>query len=241
VAFALVTSVKSGTNSGGTTSSGIDTSGADLLVMVVGHYAGASTPAVSDSKGNTWTALTAYTEAGDITVTVFYAKNATVGSGHTFTVSGANCYAGICVGAFSGSNTTAPFDAVTGSNGNNSTSNPGSLTPSEANCLVIVGANMKFEHLSSIGSGYTIAQDLTPSAGSWYGTTLCYIVQTSAAATNPTLTYTTATAFANAIASFKAAGAGGSAIKTINGLARASIKTINGLAIASVKTFNGLA
>jgi len=32
-----------------------------------------------------------------------------------------------------------------------------------------------------------------------------------------------------------------SAIKTINGLARASIKTINGLAIASVKTFNGLA
>ena len=33
----------------------------------------------------------------------------------------------------------------------------------------------------------------------------------------------------------------GSAIKTINGLAKASVKTVNGLAIASVKTFNGLA
>lgn len=35
--------------------------------------------------------------------------------------------------------------------------------------------------------------------------------------------------------------AGGSAIKSINGLLKASIKTINGLAIASVKTRNGLA
>lgn len=35
--------------------------------------------------------------------------------------------------------------------------------------------------------------------------------------------------------------AGGSAIKTINGLAKASVKTVNGLAIASVKTWNGLA
>lgn len=32
-----------------------------------------------------------------------------------------------------------------------------------------------------------------------------------------------------------------SAIKTINGLAKASVKTVNGLAIASVKTINGLA
>lgn len=36
-------------------------------------------------------------------------------------------------------------------------------------------------------------------------------------------------------------GGGGSAIKTINGLAIASVKTWNGLAIASVKTINGLA
>jgi len=32
-----------------------------------------------------------------------------------------------------------------------------------------------------------------------------------------------------------------SALKTINGLARASVKTVNGLALASVKTINGLA
>lgn len=37
------------------------------------------------------------------------------------------------------------------------------------------------------------------------------------------------------------ASGGGSAIKTVNGLAVASVKTVNGLAIASVKTINGLA
>ena len=35
--------------------------------------------------------------------------------------------------------------------------------------------------------------------------------------------------------------AGSSAIKTLDGLAKASVKTIDGLAIASVKTYNGLA
>ena len=34
--------------------------------------------------------------------------------------------------------------------------------------------------------------------------------------------------------------AGGSLIKTINGLAIGSVKTVNGLAIASVKNINGL-
>jgi hypothetical protein len=37
------------------------------------------------------------------------------------------------------------------------------------------------------------------------------------------------------------AAAGGSSIKTVNGLALASVKTVNGLAIASMKTMNGLA
>lgn len=36
------------------------------------------------------------------------------------------------------------------------------------------------------------------------------------------------------------AAAGGSLIKTVNGLAIANVKTINGLAIASVKSWNGL-
>lgn len=40
---------------------------------------------------------------------------------------------------------------------------------------------------------------------------------------------------------FTAPPAGGSVIKTVNGLAVASVKTINGLAVASVKTINGAA
>ena len=208
MAIALVTSVSAGFNSSGATSSSVDSTGGDLIVMVVGHYSGAGTPAISDSKGNSWTALTSYTY-GNERVTIFYAKNATVGSGHTFTANGANSYASFCVGVFSGSNTTAPFDAENGSGGNGATSQPGSITPSEANCLVIVGTNLYPDGLSSIDGGFTILENKAGSPGFYEASALAYLIQTSAAAANPTLTHVSTTNYADAIASFKAAGAAG--------------------------------
>lgn len=70
------------------TTDAIDTTGATLLVVILSDHAGTSP--VSDSKGNTWTALTAQAAVdvgGGIggAVRLHYVINPIVGTGHTFT------------------------------------------------------------------------------------------------------------------------------------------------------------
>ena len=65
------------------TTSAIDTTGATLLVALIVTDTGGGT--MSDSKGNTWTALTAHSGGTTVTGQLFYVSNPTVGSGHTFT------------------------------------------------------------------------------------------------------------------------------------------------------------
>src|SRR4051812_10619033 len=72
--------------SSGCTSGAIDTSGANFLVASVSFLVG-GTPVLSDSKGNTWTARTTV-NGGTSAIKEFYVTNPTVGSGHTFTISG---------------------------------------------------------------------------------------------------------------------------------------------------------
>ena len=57
--------------------------------------------------------------------------------------------------------------------------------------------------------------------------------------TNPTDGTTTGVQFYRIYATYTPAG-GSSAIKSVNGLAKASAKSVNGLAIANVKSWNGL-
>src|SRR5262245_14682595 len=87
MAISLVASLTAAPGGSGGTTAAIDTTGADLLTFSCAYYSGLSpTLTVSDSKGNTWIGLTdrAANERGH---RYYYAKNATVGTGHTFTVS----------------------------------------------------------------------------------------------------------------------------------------------------------
>ena len=130
-------------NPDGGTSSAINTTGADLLVMSVPYYNNSfnlQTSHVSDSKGNTWFALTIHGSAGQAEHRFFYAKNPTVGSGHTFTInsSGSFIYPSPTYSAFSGADLTSPFDVENGSSGNNSSpQSTGSITPLVAGCLIV--------------------------------------------------------------------------------------------------------
>lgn len=82
------------------TTTGIDTSLADFVVVFVeGYEAGSIT--LNDSLSNAWTPLTklAAPHSGQL----FYAYNATVGAGHTFTASQSGFFSGVvCVQAWSG-------------------------------------------------------------------------------------------------------------------------------------------
>ncbi len=76
-----------GVNGGDTTGTPIDTTGANLLIFGVSYLDG-SAPTISDSKSNTWTALTATLPSTSGDIRIYYAKNPTVGAGHTFSATG---------------------------------------------------------------------------------------------------------------------------------------------------------
>lgn len=192
----------------GNTTAAVDTTGANLIVLVVTDFAAGPGVTLSDSKGNTWTGLTAQTNSSNNgRVRIYYCFAPTVGSGHTFTVSGTGTFSAVGGAFFSGA-VTSPFDQQNGaqnSNTGSTTLQPGSITPTEDNELVIVATNFNENGSVSIDGGFTEATELAPAGATNFGTMLAYLPQTTATAVNPTLTYTYVTGFysAAAIASFK--------------------------------------
>lgn len=229
---------------GGDSPVGINTTSAGLIILPAGYYNQVSDAvANTDSKGNNYTIAGSRT-AGAIngaSSVIYYNSAPIVGGGHTFNVTGSQSYPNFAALAYSGSAST-PLDQT---NGQLSTSQPGSVTPSEDNELFITIAawNIGLDtSVPAIDSGFGIVQTANSGAANNVGMGSASKVQTSLGAENPSWSGINGNpTLAIRIATFKAAAGGGSTIKTIDGLALASIKTVNGLAIASMKTRNGLA
>lgn len=155
----------------GATSGSIDTTGANLIVVCVGsNYSGPQVSAITDSKSNTWTALTG--RGAVAKGRIFYCLNPTVGSGHTFTNSadGDRLFALAFSGVDSYENDSGAADA----------DQPGSLTPSLDGSLLVTMMR-DFAGNLSINSGFTIAElDSGNDSGA------AYLIQLTAAAVNPT-------------------------------------------------------
>lgn len=211
MAYSLVGSVNVPGGANGGTSGSLDTTGATLLVAQVASYAGSAAPAFSDSKGNTWSALTTYASAEDPRTIIYYVVNPTVGTGHTFTTSGASSYCVAGIEAWSGGDTTSPFDVENGNalTGSHTTIQPGSVTPSQNGSLIVSSfGGDRFASSISIDSGFTTTEVDNGVGGTNIGGALAYLVQGSAAAINPTWSYAASTyGAAAAIAVFKPAAA----------------------------------
>lgn len=225
----------------GATTSAINTTGATLLVASVSYYANGS---LSDSKGNTWTPLTAAAASPDDGHRLYYAVNPTVGTGHTFSTTAA--YVTLNVAAFSGVDASSPFDAENvGSVFGGGSQNTGNITPSSNGQLIVTGSinGGGAGTTQSVNNSFIVTDNIGTSVGAYYGGALAYKVQTTAATIDATWTFSGSVYSAGcSIASFKAAsgGGGGSSVKTHNGLSISSVKTVNGLSISSVKSKNGL-
>lgn len=192
----------------GTTSS-IDTTGASLLVVGVSSYGPPSGSAtISDSKSNTWTLLTLYAGV-DYGIQVYYATNPSVGSGHTVTTGGGLSFPGLVFSAFSGVDTASPFDVENGNSAIASTNQAGTVTPSNANSLVISAAAIRQSGMlpTSIDGGFTILDQGGGVSGIAVG--MAYLIQTSIAAADPTWTFSASNASSITSAVFKAASGGG--------------------------------
>jgi len=212
MAYALIDHTAAGSTDGnGVTTGAINTTGADLLVAVISDYSAGGGVSFSDSKGNTWALLTQYNDGVAARVQIAYVKSPSVGSGHTFTATNAFTFPSVCVAAFSGSDLSAPFDQQNGASNSSTTSQqPGSVTPSANNELLIAGVsfNGAFSGLS-VNSSFTSLDSAAYAGGACLGSALGYKIQTSAGAENPTWSWTGTAGAAADIATFKAVSGGG--------------------------------
>lgn len=201
---------------GAVTTTGVDTTGADLIVAAVHAYNDALSGHLSDSNGNTWSKLTTYGTTGSC-VALFYCAAPVVGSGHTFTVGAGHGdpsgYHTVTVAAFSGAN-ASPYEAESGATGTSEPLRPGSLTPAAAGAVVVTAVTWYPSGTVSVDGSFTVVGQVDYVVGSAMGGALAYLIQTSAAAANPGWSHSgTFTDAAAAQAVFKAAaGGGGSAV-----------------------------
>lgn len=213
MSFTLLTHTSKGSVAGASiTTDAIDSTGANLLLIGVSEYLGnGGTWTVSDSKSNALTQLTAHEIASSQRSQLTYAKNpSSVGSGHTATDTvSQNSFPTVHFAAFSGADTTASADQENGATTASTTSlATGSVTPSADNELIIAHISL-FASVTNlaIDSGFTILDPIDKTANHMGGA-IAYKIQTTAAAENPTWSWTTAVQACASIATFKAAPSG---------------------------------
>jgi hypothetical protein len=171
-----------GTGTGTATSSGIDTTGVNLLVAWV-H--GGTFTTFSDSKGNTWTNLN--DPSSTPRACFYYCLSPTVGTGHTFSNTNGNS---ALIAAFAKSGTPA-FDAQAAGSGGNyysgQSQSPGSITPATAADVMVTGIVFDTQASTtgaSINSSYSILDAQHSTNG--VNIILAYKIKSDATAENPT-------------------------------------------------------
>lgn len=208
MAYSLIAHVEASPGSTGGATGSIDTSGADLIVIGASWYSpgGANNgAAASDSKSNTWTSLAILT-SNPYAIRLWYCVNPTVGSGHTFSVTGGTLYPSIFAMAFSGV-ATSPLDQENTNTGSGTTITSGSITPTEDNELCVTLAGLERSTSHSVDSGFTAyTQNWIDGVNVAGG--MAYKIQTNAAAVNPQWTGNASGTYLARIASFKAAAGG---------------------------------
>ena len=180
---ALVAHTSIAINSASTdVTSAVNTTGGTIL-WAVGSAYNITSISLADSKSNTWTLAGGAQSTHDgFASAAWYCLAPTVGTGHTFTLSGGNYYS-LTVFAFSGvttldqANHTYLTPAVSG------TMQPGSITPTSNGQLIVVGAATAVGPMSVSLPTFT----LTDHSELNNATIAAYLIQSTAAAINPTI------------------------------------------------------
>lgn len=168
----------------------INATGATLLVATLASLNNVAV-GVTDSQGNTWLPLTGQ-HNGVTYGQIFYCPNPSVSASLVITGNFNTIpYAAVSVAAFSGTDSNS-YKAMTGANAAAvGTIQPGSITPAFNGSLLYVGetsANAG-STLASISTG-TILANNGGTPGNSVPIADAYYIQATAAAINPTLTYT---------------------------------------------------
>lgn len=220
-----IAAVGAGIGGGGFATSGndfttgtYDARGANFVIMSVTWFpagcAGTTGPAVTDSNSNLYIkGTTTYVNASATEASaLFWNSSATpiVTINQTWTVTcGGGGYPGAVIQPFSGV-LASPLDQSSGASNftTGTTFQPGVITPTTGNQLIVVGAGINNTATTVTISGgtndsgfTTIFRDTTP--GSGFGTALGYVIQTAALAVNPKLNFGASQSSCGPIASFQ--------------------------------------
>ncbi len=195
MAFSLIAStVKASTDGMSATTSAINSTGANLLVIWTAESAEATPGVITDSKGNTWVSQAsqpALTAVSGSRVRCWACLNPTsVGTSHTATVTGiAGDKPAISFEAYATGSTVASFDKTVGASTLNSAPvtslATGSQTPSANNALVVTVVAFASNSTASGDSSFT-ALSVSAYTTNARGLATAYQVQTAATARNVT-------------------------------------------------------
>lgn len=130
------------------TTPAIDTTGANLLV-VIGGTASATLNPISDSKGNAWQQAEQFSNS-PISMAIEYCATPVVGSNHTFSWDSAN--GPLCVIALASAPSANPYDWSESA----AAASPGGFGPSNANCMVITAMSCEQAEPYTVDTGFTI-------------------------------------------------------------------------------------
>lgn len=191
----------------------MSTVGCDLLVLILGSAVGGGALTIYSDTYNpigNWAFLTE--QYNTERVRIAYLKNPVVGTAHSVAIHGGAIYLSAYFAGFSGSNLTAPVDQQNGaaSTVTSTTIQPGSITPSVPNELIISGMATGLNGVTpSVDASMTLIGS-NQGNGSTYNTCgAAYAIQTAAAAINPTWTVASGNNRVSVIASFKSSSSGG--------------------------------
>lgn len=226
VSFALISNNKASAAVALTaTTSAANITGATLLIAVVCMYSKSAATATVSSTSNAsgaWTAIANYVN-GTSNICIWYCANPATSASETFSCNpNGTGYPTIFASWWSGAATSSPKDQHNGAaSASGTTLATGSITPGQANELIITGISDNDAGNKTVDSSVT-RQDTQLSniyeTGAWG-----YLIQTTATAINPTWTEANTVARAVAIASFKAAASFQSAWAITSGLSGSGI------------------
>ncbi len=170
------------------TTATLNTTGASLLVIHVSYLAG-NPPAISDSKGNSWTGLTEATTVVSGACRLFYVANPTVGTGHTFTFTGTGVSGCLIAAAFSGLRLSPdPFDTDATAIGGVSATQvaPGPITTSITDQLVVSGFAWNNNNTAAaLNNGFTVTDSIDLLTGTNFGGAFGYKIQATITTYSP--------------------------------------------------------
>jgi hypothetical protein len=190
VAFAHLVSTGAGASDTSTcNTSPIDTTGVTLLIAVAAWFAGVTSPAVmADNKGNTWVERDRVTDGSNVIVSIYDCVAPTVGTNHVFSLTGTTTLPSLVVDGWSGEHASSPFDQVAaGATATSTTIQPGSVTPTQNNELVVTGICSDTQ-IDSIDGSFVITTNIAGVPSTSFDVAAARLIQTSAAAANPTWT-----------------------------------------------------